>query len=115
MLGVEGGGTRVQPVDGVLAAVDDNCRDRRSRILAAEALVRIVDDLGIGQDADPATQDEAVVTLPDPRGIRRAVGDLGDPDPAVAVEGSFKWLPLVAATVRVRVVPVAAAKDAHVT
>src|SRR5262249_27650199 len=61
MLGVERCRARVRPVDCVLAAVDDDGRNRRTRVLAAQAPGRVVDDLGVRQDAHPATQDEAVV------------------------------------------------------
>src|SRR6516165_7866981 len=55
MSGVESGRARVGPIHRILATVDDDGGYRRPKVLAAKTLIRVVNDLGIGQDADPAT------------------------------------------------------------
>src|SRR4051812_29149038 len=89
---------RVRAVDGVLAAMDEDRCNRRARVLATDPPGGVIDDLGGGEDARPATQHEAAVPLADPDRVRRAVGDVGDTNLAVPVERAVEGLPLVATT-----------------
>ena len=110
---MEAGRAAVGRVEGVLPAMDDHGSDARPPILAfgrkrkAGRRLRslVVDDLLAGDHSDPAALDEMAIPLADAHRGRCAVDNVGHADMAVAMKNPVEGLILIAAVIRVAVLP----------